>query len=287
MSLSRIRGATRRVVGTLGRIAGDRGETLAMYDSLGYLPNLLWPRSFSEKVVRRKLRRHPALWSDYSDKVKVRDHVIQRVGKDCLTDLYLVTDNPDEIRLASLPPRFVVKANHGSGWNLIVNGSAAISEAALRSQCRKWLGMRYGVETHEDWYSAISPKIMVEEYLADAVHGVPLDYKFWVFHGVVEFVQVDLGRFSNHTRSMYDRRGNRQPWSVHYPLGPDVQRPKSLDRMIEMAECLAVDPEFVRVDLYCPNDETPRFGELTLTPGCGWIPFLPGKSVDFWVGTFW
>jgi len=115
------------------------------------------------------------------------------------------------------------------------------SKPEVFTQCRKWLGMRYGVETHEDWYSAISPKIMVEEYLADAVHGVPLDYKFWVFHGVVEFVQVDLGRFSNHTRSMYDRRWNRQPWSVHYPLGPDVQRPKSLDRMIEMAECLAVD----------------------------------------------
>jgi hypothetical protein len=33
----------------------------------------------------------------------------------CLADPYLVTDNPDEIRLDSLPPRFVVKANHGCG----------------------------------------------------------------------------------------------------------------------------------------------------------------------------
>ena len=128
---------------------------------------------------------------------------------------------------------------------------------------------------------------MVEEYLADAVHGVPLDYKFWVFHGVVEFVQVDFARFTHHTRTLYDRQWNRQPWTIRVPPGPDLERPKTLERMIEMAECLAIDPDFVRVDLYCPNDETPCFGELTLSPGAGWIPFLPGKSVDFWVGTFW
>jgi hypothetical protein len=287
MSLGHIRGTARRIIGTLGRVAGDRGETLKMYDSLGYLPNLAWPRSFSEKVVRRKLGRHPAVWSEYADKIKVRDHVQQRVGGDCLIDVHLVTDNPDEIRLAALPSRFVVKANHGSGWNLIVDGRVAISEADIQAQCRRWLSMRYGVNTHEEWYSSIHPAIVVEEYLADAVHGLPLDYKFWVFHGVVEFVQVDFGRFSHHTRTIYDRRWNRQPWNVRFPPGPDLARPKTLDRMIEIAEDLAVDPEFVRVDLYSPNDDTVRFGELTLSPGAGWIPFSPGKSADFWVGTFW
>lgn len=285
--MGRIRHTGKQLVGLIGGLAGDRGETLIMYDRLGYFPNLLWPRSFNEKVVRRKLTRPPTPWSDYADKLLVRNHVAQRVGADCLTDLYLETDNPDEIRLASLPPRFVVKANHGSGWNLIVDGYHAISEDVVRSQCRKWLGMRYGVRTHESWYLGIRPRILVEQYLEDSVHGIPLDYKFWVFHGRVEFVQIDFGRFSNHTRTFYDRDWKRQPWSVLYPAGPDLKRPQTLDRMIEIAERLAVDPDFIRVDLYSPNEADVFFGELTLAPGAGWERFRPLKIHDFQIGSLW
>jgi len=258
-----------------------------MYDSLGYLPNLLWPRSFSEKLVRRKLRRPPAIWSELSDKVQVRRLVAARIGEQFLNPLYLVTQDPDEVDLAALPERFVVKANHGSGWNLIVRDKTSIDADELRARCRTWLGMRYGLDTNESWYRSIQPKILIEHFLTDAVHGVPLDFKFWVFHGAVEFVQIDFARFSNHTRTFYDREWNRQPWSVLYPAGPDLERPKRLDRMIEIAESLAFDPEFIRVDLYSPDDEKVFFGELTLAPGAGREPFLPTKIHDFRVGSFW
>ncbi len=57
--------------------------------------------------------------------------------------------------------------------------------------------------------------------------------------------------------------------------------------MIEIAERLAFDPDFVRVDLYSPDDQSVRFGELTFAPGAGWEAFLPDKREDFHVGSFW
>ncbi len=174
-----------------------------MYDALGYLPNLIWPRSFSEKLVRRKLRRAPPIWSELSDKVKVRQHIAARVGDQFLNPLHLVTADPDEIDFATLPDRFVVKASHGSGWNVIVSDRSSISVDEIRGRCRNWLASRYGVTTHESWYASIPPRILIEHFMTDATHGVPLDFKFWVFHGVVEFVQVDFGRFSSHTRTVY------------------------------------------------------------------------------------
>ena len=271
----------------VGGALRDRGETLKLCGILGYFPNLLWPRSFTEKIARRRLRRPPALWTQYADKIAVRDHVARLAGADLLPRLLLVTEDPDTIRQDALPSRFVVKANHGSGWTRVVDPEHAVSDEALRAQCREWLSMRFGGESHETWYAGIPPRILVEEYLEDRVHRVPLDFKLWVFHRRVEFVQIDFDRFTRHTRTFYDRRWQRQPWWVLYPPGPDLPRPRLLERMIEVAERLAVDPGFVRVDLYSPNDERVLFGELTFAPDAGWGRFWPSKRYDFEVGALW
>ncbi len=271
----------------LGQIAGDRGESRAMFKALGYVPNLAWPRSFSEKVVRRKLSNAPPLWSECVDKVAVRQHVARLIGPEYLTVLHAVVADAATLSLRDLPERCVVKANHGSGWNRLINGDGSVTEANLRAECAHWLSKTYGVVTHEPWYFPIPPRVLVEEYLEDRRHGVPLDYKFWVFHGRVEFIQIDFGRFTQHTRTIYDRRWNRQPWCTLYPSGPDLERPKLLDEMTDLAERLAVDPDFVRIDLYSPNDECIRFGEITFAPGAGLEPFSPSMYYDFAVGELW
>jgi len=125
--------------------------------------------------------------------------------------------------------------------------------------------------------------------LVDATHGIPLDYKCWVFHGRVEFIQIDFNRYSNHSRTIVDRQWRRQAWGHNplYPPGPNVERPARLDQMIEIAERLAVDPDFVRVDLYCIDGVRILFGELTFAPGAGWTSFWPDRRVDVRVGSLW
>ena len=53
-----------------------------------------------------------------------------------------------------------------------------------------------------------------------------------------------------------------------------VEKPKSYEKMIELAEKLAQGFRFVRVDFYNINGKI-YFGELTLYPGNGWEEFEP------------
>ena len=99
-------------------------------------------------------------------------------------------------------------------------------------------------------------------------------------------MQVHQDRFTQHTQVVYDPTWRRQPWGTGYPEGPDVPRPSSPDDMLVLAERLAADFDFVRVDLYCLNDRDTVFGEMTLAPGAGLHAFYP-SGYDRRIGDLW
>jgi hypothetical protein len=282
-----VRRVIRRLLRHIGELTHDDGELVTMYDALGYVPNLITPRSFNEKIVKRKLSPYPSMWIKLCDKVEVRQYVRDAVGSHLLNDVYLISDDPREVSLTKLPDRFVVKANHGSGWNLLVSDKSQTTDERLQRICQEWLAACYPGRHHERWYNGVRPKILVERFLCDATGAPPVDYKLWVFHGHVRFIQVDIDRFRNHTRTLFDRQWVRQLWGVGYPLGGDVPAPTALEEMIAVAERLAGGIDFVRVDLYCLEEGRIVFGEMTFAPGSGWEPFLPSEKYDFQVGTFW
>ena len=167
-----------RIVRAVGPLLGDRGETILMRDHLGYWPNLLWPRTFNEKVGRRRMLRSPdPLWSIVADKVRVRNYVTERVGSEFLNEVYAIADHSRELRLGDLPDTFVVKANHGSGWTLLVADKAAVDEAELRGTLQSWLQTSYADLYTERWYDQIPRKLIVERRLNDDAYDPPLDYK--------------------------------------------------------------------------------------------------------------
>jgi hypothetical protein len=215
----------------------------------------------------------------------VREFVADTIGERYLNPVLAITDDPRTLKVAELPPQFVVKATHASGFTLLANRSET-SDEQLQARCRQWLATTFGVEKHEDWYAPIPPRIIVERRLVDDTYDVPLDYKFWVFHGRVEFVQVDVARHGKPSRTFYDRNWTLQPWSKKWPPGAPVRKPTPLDEMIALAERLAGSIDFVRIDLYCVNDRDIYFGEVTLTPGAGYTRFVP-ESFDLTIGRLW
>jgi hypothetical protein len=276
----------RHGVRAFGALTNDRGLLLKGLDDLGYVPNLSRPRTFNEKILARKLGSVDPKWTLLADKVAVRDYVSRLVGPEILNEVYLVTDDPEEIRFDQLPESFVVKANHGCGWNILVPNKAAVSEARVREICRAWLGRRFGAPQLEHWYDAIPPRILVERLLIDAEHGIPFDYKIGVFHGRAEHLQVACWRFLDPVDVYYDREWRRLPWIRNHPPGPDQPRPCRLNDLISIAERLADGMDYVRVDLYCVDDRKIIFGELTLAPGGGWDGFKPMRY-DREVGALW
>jgi hypothetical protein len=283
-----LEGVRRHVERANGHLRRCRYEQRLLTERLGYRPRLLWPRSFNEKLLRRRLWRLPDEWVQLADKAAAKAVVASRVGSRHVAPTYLVTDDADAVVFSALPPRFAVKATNASGRNLFVRGRADDPpEPVVRDTCREWLRTPYGRNSGETWYERIAPRILVEELLVDPDHDAPLDYKFWVFHGRAEFVQVDFDRFGRHRRTFYDREWRRQPWGLIYPPAPDLPPPAALPSMIDVAERLASGFDFVRIDLYCLEDRDVIFGEFTFAPEAGSGAFWPDARADFDLGRLW
>lgn len=112
------------------------------------------------------------------------------------------------------------------------------------------------------------------------------DYKFFCFSGKVEFFKVDYDRYIHHTANYYDKNANfLNAEEVGFEINESkLQLPANLDKMITVAEILAKDFPFVRVDLY-NIDGRIYFGELTFYPGSGYGTFRP-DSYDFKFGKY-
>jgi len=240
------------------------------------------PRTLNEKLNWMKLHVRDPLQQVAADKYAVRAHVEAKVGADCLIPLLKVYKRAGDIRFAELPDAFVLKVNHGSGQNLIVRDKAGEDERRVRRQFREWMAASHYAQSREWPYKDMKPVTVAEQLLLDDDGRVPSDYKFHCFGGKVEAVHVDLDRETAHRRNFYDADWNPLPfiwteWEHGKPLwprGPEVNRPDALPEMVRMAETLAADFPYARIDLfYCGG--TVYFGEITFFHGGGFEAFDP------------
>ena len=78
------------------------------------------PQTFNEKIQWLKLYNSTPLKTRLTDKYLVREWIAEEIGEEYLIPLLGVWDSFNEIDFDALPNQFVLKANHGSGWNVIV-----------------------------------------------------------------------------------------------------------------------------------------------------------------------
>jgi TupA-like ATPgrasp len=245
------------------------------YASLfGRPPRLLFPKTFNEKLQRDKLFHRRSSHAIFADKIAVRDYVKQKVGSHVLSKLYWTGTDLRTAPIGILPTKFVIKANHCSGTNLIVSDRDTFNWNEGHEQTCRWLQLDYSEMWAEWQYRWITPRLLIEEVLEGQDGMSPPDYKFFCFRGRVEMVQIDFDRFLNHTRIFVGRNFEVLQFGLQYPryLG-GFGRPANFSTMIEMAEVLAWKESFIRVDLY--DVGRPIFGELTLTPEAGLGKFDP------------
>jgi glycosyltransferase involved in cell wall biosynthesis len=240
----------------------------------GYVPSLRSPKTFNEWVNSKVLFDRNPLMTLTADKYAVRSYVKERCGAKILVPLLQAADRAEEINFGKLPRQFVLKATHGSGLVEIVKDKSLINEDATRARLDAWLDVNF-YEVHREWqYKDIPRRIIVEEALLDSRNQPPPDFKFYVFRGVVRMIHVDVGRFFEHRRSLFDREWRLLNVSYGYPVAGDQRKPHKLDEMIAIAEKLGKEFLFVRVDLYQYNN-CAYFGEITHTPGAGLEIFSP------------
>ena len=86
-------------------------------------------------------------------------------------------------------------------------------------------------------------------------------------------------RFENLKFIFYDLNWNRLEYQAKsWYCDKKVERPKGLEKMLEIAEEISKDFTFVRVDFYDVNGEV-MIGELTFTPNAGRIKYMSEEAL--------
>jgi hypothetical protein len=267
----------------LGALSDSNYTRLQFLWRLHALPNLARPRTFNEKIQWLKINFREPLLIQCVDKLRVRDYVQSVLSEDVLVPLLGVYRAAGHIPYADLPERFVLKATHGSGWNIICRNKSTFDHVAANAKLTEWLKSSFYPVGREWPYRHVEPQIVCETYLDAGDGEAPTDYKVFCFHGVSKFIQVDSNRFSDHTRVLYDLDWKQLPVRFEYPVSSTpVPRPRNLTRMLEAAEALSAPFPFVRADFYSLGDEL-YFGELTFFPEKGVGKFNP-RSYDLEIG---
>ena len=256
--------------------------------TFGYELDWSNPRTLNEKLNWMKLNVRDPLQRIAADKFAVRAHVKARVGEKYLIPLIRTYERAEDIRLAELPPAFVLKVNHGSGQNWIVKDKAREDERRIVRQFREWMATSHYPASREWPYKDMKPVIVAEELLVDERGGIPADYKFHCFGGKVATIQVDLDRETAHRRNFYDLDWQLQPfiWTEwegdqpSWPNGRPVERPAALPEMIRVAEVLSADFPYARIDLFYCGGKV-YFGEITFYHGGAFERFDPPEFDRF------
>lgn len=273
---------------------------------LGKKLHLNPPVDFNEKLQWLKLHyRNPSIVT-CADKWAVREFVKDRIGEKYLAECIGVYDDVEKIPFETLPRQFVLKATHGSGWNIICPNKAKIDWNLAKKKMRKWLNSDFSKNGREWQYRQIKPQIICEKFIIDPETPVLRDYKLFTFRGETKYIWVyfteplennlvkgefqdvgyskpcisdGMGRYLN----FYDTNWNFMPGcgsSLPNKDSPIVKKPECLDEMLYVANKLSSEFPQCRVDLYVIGGKKIVFGELTFTSGNGCNAFYPQSFND-------
>ncbi|WP_148875376.1 ATP-grasp fold amidoligase family protein [Serratia marcescens] len=233
--------------------------------------NFLNPKSFSEKIYHR-MRYPREEFSLLADKVAVRDYISSRVSEKYLTPVILITKNFTEQDYLSLPQSFVIKTNNASQQVKIVRDKTRVGYDEIANTLKEWSRITYWKRFREKHYAKIPQQILVENLLDIERDGELIDYKVHVFNGSHPYLFVELLRGGPEPTSLefLDRHAHHCFFTQKDipQINTLREKPEFWDEMIEVAQAVAADLDYCRVDFYLTRDRL-YIGELTLTPGAG------------------
>ena len=190
------------------------------YKVFGDTLDLRHPKTFNEKLQWIKLYDRNPIYTKLADKFAVRAYVEHELGKQYIKTLLGVYDSIDEIDWKSLPRQFVIKATHGSHWNVFCFDKANFDFKNARKKITAWMKHNYYWGAREWQYKNICPRIIIEEYITDGSGLLPKDFQVYCFNGKAEFIRVIIGRGSPGRK---DAETSRKELTLNHPRMPDLQ----------------------------------------------------------------
>jgi len=222
------------------------------------------PHDINEKLMwLTRYWQHP-LKTKCADKYLVREYVKACGLEEILVPLIAVYDNANDIDFEHLPNSFVLKCNHGSGFNIIVRDKSTLDPESTRKKLNEWMSIDFDTLAQEIHYHDIPHKIVCEELISNRA---PLEFQCWCINNKVDSLLVcrknDDGTYDAWSYSTsWEHLCERKSEDVN---NDEIEKPKNLSTILEYATKLSKPFPFVRADFYLVNNII-YFAELTFTP---------------------
>lgn len=276
-----------------GELTGDYDSCRFAVDKVKYAKewlknnkpdvNFEKPQNIVDRICRYKLDdieypdiEYINLKSRWSDKVGVYDE-LENIGLKCLQmplELRIYRKTFDSSILSILDKKvaentFIIKCNHGSGWNLNYIPNKTKHEYIIENM-NKWLNTNYayisGLEMQYKW---IRPGYVVQPVYVNK----PLDWSFWCEFGEIKGVGLTrkIGKNYEEYIAFVNQYGKENDWYIGAKPDQSDLFPSQvniLKQMIPFVLKLIKPFKFVRCDMYYINKNV-YFGELTFTPCSG------------------
>lgn len=254
--------------------------------SFGKKLDLKNPKTINEKILWLKLNTYNNndIITKCVDKYRVREYIKEKKLNIKVPKLIGVYNSASEIDWNSLPNSFVIKCNHGCGFNIIVHDKKRINISDSIKLLNKWMKTDYWKIAAEIQYKKIEKKIIIEEFLGDVK-----TYKFYCFNGVPKVMYIGNNEWKNGTCpedkyiDYFDMSFNHIDCRLgNHPNYPGkIKKPSSFNNMIKLSKELSKDFPFVRIDLYEVDGEN-YLSEFTFVPTAGYMKIEPSTYLDEW-----
>lgn len=259
------------------------------YAEFGKFIDFKNPKTFNEKLNWLKLYyRRPDLIK-LVDKYEVKKYIADKIGEQYIIPTIGVWNKFEDINFDELPDQFVLKCTHDSGGLVVCKDKSKLNLGEAKAKIEKSLANNYYLWCREWPYKNVKPRIIAEKYMEDTRSLDLKDYKFFCFNGKIKCFKVDFDRFTKHCANYYTENGELLEFGeiVCPPNNQkhlEIEEPV-LNEMKRIAEKLASDYPFVRVDFYDVDGKI-YFGEMTFYPAAGLGRFTSNewdKKIGDWL----
>lgn len=254
---------------------------------MGYELNLENPRYFSEMIQWIKLFYHDPLMKRLIDKVSFKEYIKELFGNDDYTaKVYMIWESSEEVDLEKIPKKCAIKSNcSGDGNNIILvaNKSKLDLGQIAREIKDTWFDpLALHTNSFANYYYDIKPKVIVEEYLQEAISGNGADtYSVFCFHGEPKLFCVQSEHFYNgRTLKEFPVSFYGLDWTFMnikyegHTSSSSILKPQYAEDMLDISRKISAPFPFIRIDFFA-NHNGFKLAEVSFAPGAGLRRYEP------------
>lgn len=237
------------------------------------------PTNLNEKLIWLHLNWRDASIIRCADKLQVKEYLKEKGLEEIVIPTIAKFDNAEQINFDILPSKFVLKCNHGCGYNIICEDKNQLDTKQVTKTLNTWFNEVYGLNSCEFHYQKIPPKIFIEEYLDFGSTDQIIDYKLHCINGnPYAFLICHNRKNGIPSLTSYDLQWNRINLLKNESL-INIEKPKVLNKLLNTASILCKSFPYVRLDYYILNDKI-YLGEMTFTPAGNVMDYYKDETLN-------